>query len=42
MIRKHASDKTPINLSDLFFAFCNEYELPVYDETDADEMCLAL
>jgi hypothetical protein len=30
LIAKHAADKTPINLSDAFFAFSNEYGLILY------------
>jgi hypothetical protein len=27
LINKHAVEKTPINLSDILYAFCNEYGL---------------
>jgi len=26
LIKRHAAEKTPVNLSDVFFALCNEYE----------------
>jgi len=28
LIGKHADEKTPLNLSDVLFGFCNEYESP--------------
>jgi len=40
LITKHAVEKSPINLSDVFFAFCNEYESVLVPEDIANKIVL--
>jgi cytochrome P450 len=32
LIARHAADKTPVNLSDVFFAFSNEYGIKLFPD----------
>lgn len=31
VVAKHAAEKMPVNLSDIFYAFSNEYDATVYE-----------
>jgi hypothetical protein len=43
LIRNHAVDKMPVNLSDVFFAFCNEYNFQDHQsERDTNGRNIAL